>query len=110
MYIETLCNKIESWQEDTMNFKITDVFSWRGSYDEPACSIQCVQATKEENLEMLNRLTSESFRGWKGGEFKYTPYHEIHFELDNGEWSNGQYLIRFLLKNAHEPIVQHIFQ
>jgi hypothetical protein len=69
-----------------------------------------VQATKEENLEMLNRLTSESFRGWKGGEFKYTPYHEIHFELDNGEWSNGQYLIRFLLKNAHEPIVQHIFQ
>lgn len=110
MTIEELYNKIESWQEDTMNFKITDVFSWRGSYDEPACSIQCMQATKEENLEMLNRLTSEPFLGWKGGEYEYTPYHEIHFELDTSESSNGQYLIRFLLNNTHEPIVQHIFQ
>lgn len=25
MTIEELCNKIESWQEDTMNFKITSV-------------------------------------------------------------------------------------
>ena len=50
-----------------MNFKIEDVFSWRGIYYEPCVSLSTNKSTKEENLNMLNRLCTETFEGWKGG-------------------------------------------
>ena len=110
MTIGDLYFKIRLWKEDIMNFKITDVFSWRGIYAEPACSIECIPSTKEENLKMLDRLTSEVFEGWKGGEYEYDFSDELHFEERDGAWSDGQYLIDFLLENSNKPIVKHIFK
>lgn len=108
MTIKELYNKIESWAEDTMDFCITDVFSWRGIYAEPACSLSTSNTTKQENLDMLRRLTFEIFKGWKGGKYIYNFEDEIHFECDGGSYSSGDYIMGFLARN-HSPIIKHIF-
>lgn len=109
MTIKELYNKIESWPEDTMDFCITDVFSWRGIYAEPACSLSTTSdTTKQENLDMLRRLTFEIFKGWKGGKYIYNFEDEIHFECDGGSYSSGDYIMGFLARN-HSPIIEHIF-
>lgn len=108
MTIKELYNKIESWSEDTMDFCITGVFSWRGNYQEPACSLACIPTLKEDNLHMLNRLIYEVFEGWKGGEYEYSPVDNINFEDREGSYSDGDYIMNFLAKN-HSPIIEHIF-
>lgn len=108
MTIQELTNKIESLG-DTMDFCIEDIFSWRGFYIEPACTISTNNTTKEHNLSMLNKLITETFYGWKGGEYTYTEYSDIHFEEDRGSWSDGKFLNRFLLNNANNKDVKFIF-
>lgn len=108
MTIKELYNKINSWPEDIMDFCITDVFSWRGVYAEPACSLACIPTLKQDNLDMLNRLVYEVFDGWKGGEFRYCPTDTINFECDCGSYSDGKYLTGFLARN-HSPIIDYIF-
>lgn len=102
-------DKIESWSSDTMNFRINDVFSWRGIYDEPCCTISIWETSKQYNLDMLDRLVNEEFIGWKGGEFTYTFEDTIHFESGEGSYtSDNGYLIRFIANNQNEE-VKHIF-
>jgi hypothetical protein len=102
-------DKIKSYPQDTMNFHITDVFSWRGAYAEPCCSLSTEQTTKQENLDMLRRLIDEPFPGWKGGEFTYTFDDWIHFECDYGDYSSNRYLMGFLKRNKDSEIINHIF-
>ena len=109
MTIGDLYRKIESWPEDTMNFRIIDVFSWRGIYAEAAAEISTERTSKQDNLNMLDEAIKVPHEGWKGGEFEYDFCTEIHFECDYGSYSNGQYLNRFLLSNANEYIIQYIF-
>lgn len=102
-------DKIESWPSDTMNFRIEDVFSWRGFYVEPCCEISTEETSKQYNLDMLRRLVNEVFIGWKGGEFTYTFDDIIHFECEEGSYtSNNGYLIGFIARNQNEE-VKHIF-
>lgn len=108
MTIKELYDKIESWPEDIMNFCITDVFSWRGVYAEPACSLSCIQTLKQDNLHMLNRLINEIFNGWKGGKYKYYSTDTLNFECEKSSYSDGKYIMNFLAKN-HSPIIEHIF-
>jgi hypothetical protein len=109
MTLKELYNKIESYPSDTMNFCIEDVFSWRGSYDEPCCAISIRETSKSYNLNMLYRLVYEVFIGWKGGEFTYTFRDEIHFEPGEGSYTpNNEYLIKFITDNHNEEI-KHIF-
>ena len=104
-----LYDKIESWPSNTMNFRIEDVFSWRGIYAEPCCEISVEETSKQYNLDMLRRLTNEVFDGWKGGEFTYTFDDAIHFECDPSAYTpNNGYLIRFIANNQNEEI-KHIF-
>ena len=109
MTIGDLYRKIESWPEDTMNFRIIEVFSWRGIYAEAAAEISTERTLKQYNLDILNEAIKVTHEGWKGGEFEYDFCTEIHFECDYGSYSNGQYLNNFLLRNANEYIVQYIF-
>lgn len=109
MTIRDLREKIESWPETTMPFCIKDVFSWRGVYAEPACSISTRETSKEDNLFMLDTLTSDIFEGWKGGEYSYHDYDDIHFEVSDGSWSDGMFIQNFLLDNADNAAVRHIF-
>lgn len=108
MTIDGLRNKIKSLG-NTMDFCITDVFSWRGVYNEPACSISTDTTSKEHNLAMIDKLLSETFSGWKGGEYTYHRYDDIHFEDTPDSWSNGAYIRRFLLDNADNQDVRSIF-
>jgi hypothetical protein len=108
MTLQELREKIESLGE-TMNFRITDVFSWRGSYRLPACSISAELTTKEENLAMIERLLSETFTGYKGGEYEYSDCDDINFEPGYWAWTDGRYLIQFILDNANNEDVRKIF-
>lgn len=102
-------DKVSSWSSDTMNFRIDDVFSWRGSYYEPCCEISICETSKQDNLDMLRRLVNEIFIGWKGGEFTYTFEDVIHFECEKGSYTpNNGYLIEFIARNQNEE-VKHIF-
>lgn len=108
MTIGELYNKIENWPEDMMNFRIIEVFSWRGIYAEAAAEISTECTSKQDNLKMLNDAIKVTHEGWKGGEFEYDFCTKIHFECDYGSYSDGRYLIGFLARN-HSPIIEHIF-
>lgn len=109
MTIEEFKDKIKSYPGDRMPFCIEDVFSWRGVYAEPACCISTREVSKEENLSMLSVLTSNTFTGWKGGEYRYHDYNDIHFEVSAGSWSDGEFIADFLLDNGDNYAVRHIF-
>lgn len=103
-------DKIESYPQDTMDFHITDVFSWRGFYAEPCCSLSTERTAKYENLDMLRRLTNEVFYGYKGGEYTYTFDDLIHFECDDCSSSpSDEYLKGFIERNRNSEIINHIF-
>ena len=109
MTLKELYDKIESYPSDTMNFCIEDVFSWRGIYAEPCCSLLTKQTTKQENLDMLRRLTNEVFYGYKGGEYTYTFDDRINFECDCSAYSSGGYLKGFINKYKETQEIKHIF-
>ena len=108
MTLKEFYEKIENFPSDTMNFCIEDVFSWRGIYCEPCCSLSSYEVTKQHNLDMLQRLLNETFVGWKGGEYTYTEDDEIHFESSHGSYSDGRYILNFVANNPLEE-VKHIF-
>lgn len=108
MTIRDLYNRIESWPEDTMDLVITDVFSWRGIYAEPCCSLEIGDTYKSNNLNMLKCLVTKVFRGYKGGAYTYDWDDEIHFELDQSECTSGNYILKFLARN-HSNSIKHIF-
>lgn len=108
MTLRNFKEKIETYPSDTMNFCIEDVFSWRGIYAEPCCSLSTRCVTKEHNLKKLNRLLSETFRGLQGGQYRYDMFHTIHFENEYDEWTNGDYIVKFIVHNLNDEI-KHIF-
>lgn len=109
MTLGDLYNKIESWPENTMNFRILDIFCWRGSYYDAAAEISTEPTQKQFNLDMIDEALKNIHCGWKGGEFEFDLYTPVHFESDYGTWTDGKYLQGFLIRNGQEPIVQHIF-
>jgi hypothetical protein len=109
MTLGDLYDRILSYPEDTMNFCIEDVFSWRGSYDEPCCSLSTRNVPKDHNLNMLSKLLTESFIGWKGGSYTYIMDDTIHFEAGDGSYSNEYYIKEFITNNHNTPEVKHIF-
>lgn len=62
-------------------FFIIDVFSWRGVYDEVAFT-PSKNGTREESLEFINKALTKTFEGYKGGEYTYELYTDVHFEFD----------------------------
>ena len=62
-------------------FYLVDVFSWRGRYDEVAFT-PSKNGSKEDSLRMIYRALSETFYGWKGGEYTYEEYTDAHFETE----------------------------
>lgn len=109
MTLGDLYDSILSYPEDTMNFCIENVFSWRGSYDEPCCEISTRNVSKEHNLNMLNKLLTETFIGWKGGSYTYIVDDTIHFEAGEGSYSDEYYIKEFITNNHNTPEVKHIF-
>ena len=111
MTLEKFYTKLEKWGSDIMNFTIEDVFSWRGIYAEPCCEISINETTKEHNLQMLNRLCEDIFKGYKGGVYSYGFSNDIHFETDPSSYTPGAgYIKAFVKKYQDEPIIKYLFE
>lgn len=95
MTISDLKNYFE--KEKNPKFFLTDVFSWRGSYDEVAFT-PSRNGTREESLNLIERALNESFYGYKGGYYSYGIHTEAHFESEHSTWSDMA-LYRLLLND-----------
>ena len=61
------------------NFKLSEPFPWRGSYDEVCFSIEEIPSTREEALINIDMAFDDIFIGWKGGEYQYNDWTEVNF-------------------------------
>lgn len=83
---------IESFDNGTeFNYGISKPFSWRGSYDEVAFAIIEKPMTRDDVLKMIDLAYSETFDGYKGGEYTYKDHTSVHFEKDTSAYTNGGY-------------------
>lgn len=69
---------------------ISEPFSWRGSYDEVAFNI-LKNVTVKECLDNIEKAFTETFYGYKGGEYMYFDGTVVHFERDSSCYSDGGY-------------------
>lgn len=83
---------VENLPEDTVClYALSSPFSWRGSYDEVAFSVDRCDTSREKLLDSIWQAYNLTFTGWKGGEFKYSDDTPVHFEKDCSEYSDGIY-------------------
>ncbi len=82
----------------TFDYGISDPFSWRGSYNEVAFEILDQPMTREEILANIEKAYTGAFYGYKGGEYTYEDYTEVHFEEDSSRWTDGKYCAEMIAK------------
>ena len=73
-----------------LQYGISEPFSWRGSYDEVAFSFEPLVNVKT-CLERIDMAMSQTFYGYKGGEYKYYADTPVNFEPTISFWSDGEY-------------------
>lgn len=106
MELKEFKDYINSFPEGTtFEFGISEPFSWRGVYAEVAFEILDVAMTREKVLEHIELAYTETFHGYKGGNYTYNDHTDIHFEEDDGSWSDGGYVSRWIANiEDKEPI------
>jgi len=78
---------------------ITQPFSWRGSYDEVAFSIVETPSTREDILANIELAYTETFYGYKGGEYQYGDHTDVNFEEEGSRnYSDGRYTAEMIAK------------
>ena len=82
----------------TFDYGISEPFSWRGSYNEVAFEILEQTMTRDEILANINKAYEGSFYGYKGGEYTYKDYTEVHFEEDTSRYTDGGYCAEMIAK------------
>ena len=110
MNLKQLKEMYDSIPDETiLEYGITDVFSWRGSYDEVAFSIgETVYA--KFGKDCINRAYTELFYGYKGGEYMYSDSTPVNFEAGEGRYSDGDYreeVICDMIKDTIKDTVQY---
>ena len=96
---------VESFpDEKVFYYSISTPFSWRGSYDEVAFAVAEMPMTKEDMLFRINQAYTETFFGYKGGEYKYSDYTTVNFEDDTSSYTDGGYCADWIAKiEGKEP-------
>lgn len=90
---------IKSFPEGTtFKYGISEPFSWRGVYAEVAFQMLEESMTKEQILERIQKALTDTFIGYKGGEYNYNKYTNVNFEADYGRWTEGNYTARWIAK------------
>lgn len=91
---------ILSFPEETIfNFGVTEPFSWRGSYNEVAFSIIESPMARKDILKNIEIAYTETFYGYKGGEYTYSDYTTVNFEEEGGRnYSAGRYVAEMIAK------------
>lgn len=107
MNVEQLISIVKSLPDDYEGVGIDDVFSWRGSYDEPAFSI-VEDTSKDDMLRVLSRCLEEEFCGYKGGDYFYYPYSPVNFDYDRETYSGGYYLKDWLNKTESSEFIHKV--
>lgn len=93
MTLGELKSHIENHPNGTnFNYSLSNPFSWRGIYAEVAFAIEKIPSTKEELLKKVEMALNNTFTGYKGGDYKYSEYTDIHFEESIGRWTDGDYV------------------
>lgn len=72
----SLCNP-----ETKIAFCFQEPHSWRGIYAEAAVE-PAANRTVAELLTDISRLLSETFEAWKGGDYTYSGYSELHLSYE----------------------------
>ena len=91
----------------TFNYGISKPFSWRGSYDEVAFALVEESMTREQVLENIELAYTETFYGYKGGEYRYKGYTTVNFEQEGSRnYSNGDYVASMIAKIENSDTYQ----
>lgn len=94
MTLKEFREHIESFPSGTIfRYGISNPFSWRGSYDEVAFSIEEVQMSRQEILDRINLAYMNEFKGYKGGTYRYSDGTPVNFEEGGySDYSGGLYV------------------
>ncbi len=99
MNLIDLKNHISGFPEGTFfDYGLSKPFSWRGSYDEVAFDITEQKTSREDILDKINMAYTETFYGYKGGEYRYSDYTRVNFETSSRSWTNGGYTEEWIAK------------
>jgi len=82
----------------TFEYGVSEPFSWRGVYAEVAFEIIDQPMTREEILANIEKAYTEEFYGHKGGTYRYSENHRVHFESCSSSWTNGEYCANWIAK------------
>ena len=107
MKLKEFKQHIESFPKGTnFNFSVSKPFSWRGVYAEVAFEMSSHPMAREEVLATIELAYTETFYGYKGGEYRYNDDTDIHFEYDSGSWTDGGYVSNWISKIEEKDAYQ----
>lgn len=75
--------------------KLEGFGSWRGSYNEPCLFITAdcnSKITHQELEEVRQSLLTDTFYGYKGGEYRYSENSDVNVERSRKDYSNCEHL------------------
>lgn len=99
MILKQFKENIENQNANTMlRFGISKPFSWRGSYEEVAFSIEESPMMREEILIRIYMAYTGMFTGYKGGEYRYGDYTNVNFEQGPSTYTDGGYAAEMIAK------------
>ena len=95
MYLVDLKTYFDQIEDDVVTkIGLTDVFSWRGSYDEVAFSLG-YNVSAKQSKELIRKAFADTFYGYKGGEYKFKDYTTVNFEACVSHYTDGEYCGKF---------------
>lgn len=79
--------------------------SWRGVYSEPCIFVKKgVASTLEDWLPFCEMLKTETFEGYKGGEYEYSGDEYLHLEEDWGDYGGDDSLWEVFFTPVQKPL------
>lgn len=104
---------IETYPDNIIPFKIVDMWSWRGIYQDACLEVELKNCGKHDLLIELSDLISNEFTGWKGGEYEYDDYDYVHFENDPGASTtheDNSVSLHLFKDNQNNPFIEHVLK
>lgn len=104
---------IETYPDNIIPFKIVDMWSWRGIYQDACLEVELKDCGKHDLLIELTDLTNNEFTGWKGGEYEYDDYDYVHFENDPGASTthkDNSVSLHLFKDNQNNPFIEHVLK
>jgi hypothetical protein len=100
MTIIQLKNFLNRFSDDKIClYGFSSPHSYRGYYDQAAV-VPTQNVTIAEMKSTLDKLLTDTFEGWKGGEYKYDEDTEIHFSHIGSSEDLGEEMIAIILSVA----------